>query len=258
MFQSIKYKIQTYQFVFSELMKRDFKKKYKRSVLGVFWSMLAPLFTLLVMNFIFGRFFGRVSSHYTIYLFTGIVVMTYYSQATESGMGALVNNADIFSKVNVPKWLFLFSNIASSSINLGLTLILYFVFVLWDGLSFHFNYLFLIFPMICLMVTVTGISMILSAMYVFFKDVQYLYGVLLTAISYCTPVFYTPDIVGNLSWVFYLNPLFLFINYIREIVIYSRVPSLEYHLGCLVYSLLFIFLGFITYKKYNYKFLYYV
>lgn len=258
MFQAIKYRIETYQFVFDELMKRDFKKKYKRSVLGVFWSMLAPLFTLLVMQLIFGHFFGRTTPHYTTYLFSGIIVMTYYSQTTNSGMGSLVNNAAIFSKVNVPKWLFLFANIASSSINFVLTFVMYLVFVLLDGLSFHLNYICLLFPIFCLVMLITGISMILSALYVFFKDIQYLYGVFLTALNYFTPVFYTPHILGNLGWIFYLNPLFLIINYMREIVIYSRIPSLEYHLACLVYSLFFIIIGFVIYKKYNYKFLYYV
>jgi len=258
MLQILKNRIATYHFVFSELMKRDFKKKYKRSILGVFWSMLAPLFTLLIMRMIFSRFFGRATPYYTTYLFTGIIVMTYYSQTTNSGMGSLVNNAGIFSKVNVPKWLFLFANIASSSINFFLTLALYFIFVLIDGLSFHLNYIFLLFPLLCLFLMVTGISMILSALYVFFKDVQYLYGVFLTALNYCTPVFYTPNIVGKLSWVFYLNPLYLVINYMREIVIFSRIPSLLYHIGFFAYSLSFLIIGFIIYKKYNYKFLYYI
>lgn len=256
--QNLRYKVLTYHFVFSELMKRDFKTKYKRSVLGILWSMLAPLFTLLVMDFVFGSFFGRGAAHYTIYLFTGIVVMTYYSQATNSGMGALVNNASIFSKVNVPKYLFLFSNIASSSINFGLTLILYFIFVIGDGLSIHWNYILLIFPLFCLILTVIGVSMILSALFVFFKDIQYLYGVFMTALNYCTPIFYTPDILGDMAYIFYVNPLFLFMNYIREIVIYSRIPSLEYHVACFVYSLVLLLMGFFVYKKYNYKFLYYV
>lgn len=255
---NLRYKFLTYHFAFSELMKRDFKKKYKRSVLGILWSMLAPLFTLLVMNFIFGSFFGRDAAHYTIYLFTGIVVMTYYSQATNSGMGALVGNAGIFSKVNVPKYLFLFSNIASSSINFGLTLILYFLFVIGDGLGIHLLYVLLIFPIGCLVMTVLGVSMILSALFVFFKDIQYLYGVFMTALMYCTPVFYTPDILGEKAYLFYINPLFLIINYIREIVIYARIPSIEYHLGCLIYSLVLLILGFFIYKKYNYKFLYYI
>ena len=97
-----------YQFVFTELVKRDFKKKYKRSFLGVLWSMLAPLFTLLVMNFVFSYFFGRTQEYYTIYLFSGWLIFQYYSEATNGAMNSLMANAGIFSKVKVPKYLFLF------------------------------------------------------------------------------------------------------------------------------------------------------
>lgn len=202
------YKISTYHFVFSELIKRDFKKKYKRSVLGIFWSMLAPLFSLLVMNFIFSSFFGRTGEHYIIYLFSGIVVMTYFSQSTNTGMGALVGNASIFSKVNVPKYLFVFSSVASASINFSLTLILFFVFVFLDGLSFHFKFFFLIFPIICLLLLSLGVAMILSAMNVFFKDIVYLYGVFMTALTYATPIFYPTSILGDRQYLFMFNPLF--------------------------------------------------
>ena len=88
-----------YQFVFTELVKRDFKKKYKRSFLGVLWSMLAPLFTLLVLNFVFGHFFGRTQEYYTIYLFSGWLIFQYYNEATNGAMNALMANAGIFSKV---------------------------------------------------------------------------------------------------------------------------------------------------------------
>ena len=86
-----------YKFVFAELVKRDFKKKYKRSYLGVLWSMLAPLFTLLVLNFVFGTFFGRTQEHYTIYLFSGWLIFQYYNEATNGAMSSLVANANIFS-----------------------------------------------------------------------------------------------------------------------------------------------------------------
>lgn len=252
------YKMSTYQFVFNELLKRDFKKKYKRSILGVFWSMLAPLLTLMVMNFIFGSFFSRGTSHYMIYLFTGIIVMTYFSQVTNTGMGALIGNVSIFSKVNVPKCLFLFSSVAASSINFGLTLILYFMFVFLDGISFHFTWFFLAVPIMCLIILSLGVSMILSALNVFFRDIVYLYGVFLTALNYCTPTFYTPDILGEKSYIFNINPLFLIIDYMRHIVIYNQIPGWEVHLGLIAYSFAVLLIGFLIYKKYNYRFLYYI
>lgn len=251
-------KFRQYQFVFEELVKRDFKRKYKRNILGVLWSMLAPLFTLLVMNFVFGHIFGRTTPHYIIYLFSGNLLFSYFTEATNGAMASLVDNARIFSKVKVPKYLFLFSRVASSSINFLLTMVVYFCFVAFDGLSFTWKFILLLFPFLCLFIIILGIGLILSALYVFLKDIKYLYSIFTTALMYFTPIFYDVSMMGDKAWIFYFNPLFLFINYVREIVIYGQIPSLLYHLACLAYALVLFTIGCLMYKKYNFKFLYYV
>ena len=110
----LKYK--NYHFLFEELVKRDFKKKYKRTILGMFWSVLSPLFMLCIMATIFGHFFSRDIPHYISYLFSGLIVFNYYAESTNEGMNALMSNAKIFSKINVPKYLFLFSKNVSALI----------------------------------------------------------------------------------------------------------------------------------------------
>ena len=102
-------KMLSYQFLFEELVKRDFKKKYKRTILGMAWSVLAPLLALLVMKLVFTNFFGRNTPHYTIYLFCGNLIFSYFNESTSQGMFSLVSNAGIFTKVNIPKYFFLFS-----------------------------------------------------------------------------------------------------------------------------------------------------
>ena len=99
-------KCKKYQFLFEELVKRDFKEKYKRSILGMGWSILSPLLTLLVMKLIFTKFFGKDMPHYTTYLFSGNLVLAYYKESTKNGMSSLVNNAKIFTKINVPKYMY--------------------------------------------------------------------------------------------------------------------------------------------------------
>ena len=94
-------KMKRYQFLFEELVKRDFKKKYKRTVLGMAWSLLSPLLTLLVMRLVFTQFFGETMEHYTTYLFCGNLIFACFSESTGLGMTSLLENADIFSKVNV-------------------------------------------------------------------------------------------------------------------------------------------------------------
>ncbi len=247
-----------YKFVFAELVKRDFKKKYKRSVLGVFWSMLAPLFTLLVINFVFGHFFGRNQEYYTIYLFSGWLIFQYYNEATNGAMNSLMANAGIFSKVKVPKYMFLFSRVASSSINFFLTLIVYFVFVIAYGLPITWKFITLLYPIACMFVLILGVGLILSALFVFFRDVQYLYSVFLTALMYATPIFYTVDIMGDKAWIFYINPLYYYATYFRSVVIDGIIPGLGFHAMMLIISAVFFAVGCWMYKKYNYKFLYYV
>ena len=97
------------QFLFEELVKRDFKQKYKGTVLGMAWSVLAPLLNLLVMRLVFTQFFGRDMEHYTTYLFCGTLVWSYYRESTRGGMNALVSNANVFTKIKLPKYLFLLS-----------------------------------------------------------------------------------------------------------------------------------------------------
>ena len=129
-FNSTLDRLRQYQFLFEELAKRDFKKKYKRTVLGMAWSMLSPMLTLLVMRLVFTQFFGRNMEHYTTYLFCGNLVYSFFNESTSQGMTSLMENASIFTRVNVPKYLFLFSKNVQTLINFGLTLIVFFIFCL--------------------------------------------------------------------------------------------------------------------------------
>ena len=252
-------KIKQNKFLFEELVKRDFKKKYKRTVLGMFWSMLSPLLSLLVMALVFTQFFGKDTPHYIIYLFSGNIVMSYYRESTKGGMVALTGNANIFSKINVPKYIFVFSKNVSSLINFGLTIIIYFIFVAFDGVPFHVRFLMLIVPIVCLAVMNIGIGMILSAMFVFFRDTQYLYDIFMTLLTYLSAIFYNvnrfPEKVQKL---FLLNPVYVYIRYFGDIVINGQIPSIQYHALCLFYAVFFFAVGCWFYKLFNKKFIYYV
>lgn len=252
-------KLKKHQFLFEELVKRDFKQKYKRTVLGMGWSILAPLLTLLVMKLVFGHFFGRSIAHYTIYLFCGNLLFSYFKEATSGSMNSLVSNANIFTKINVPKYLFLLSKSVSSLINFGLTLCIFFVFVLVDGISVNSQFLMLLFPVCCLVVFNVGVGLVLSALFVFFRDISYLYNIFTMLLMYMSAIFYQITIVpAKYRVLFYLNPVYCYIEYFRKIVLESKIPSAEYHLLCAFYAVVFLFIGGWTYKKFNRKFLYYV
>ncbi|MBQ9735821.1 MAG: ABC transporter permease [Clostridia bacterium] len=251
-------KLKEYGFLFSELVKRDFKQKYKRTYLGMIWSVLSPLLSLLVMRLVFTHFFGSTIAHYTTYLFCGNIVFNFFSDATNGGMGALMNNAAIFSKINVPKYLFLFSRTITSLINFGLTFLVFLVFCLIDGIVFKVSMFSLIIPILCLIVFNIGMGLILSAMYMFFRDIQYLWSVFTQLLMYMSAIFYDTSGFGALEKVFYINPVFVYIKYFRIAVIDGVLPPLWHTLLCIGYALVFFTIGALIYKKKNHKFLYYV
>lgn len=247
------------QFLFEELVKRDFKKKYKRTILGMAWSVLSPLLLLLVMRLVFTQFFGRDTPHYTTYLFCGNLVFSYFRESTNEGMSSLLGNAKIFSKINVPKYMFLFSKNIQTLINFGLTLCVFFVFCAIDHITFTWKFIFLLYPIVCLVLFNIGIGMILSALFVFFRDIQYLWTVFLRLLSYLSAIFYTIDRYSqSAQYAFYLNPIYVFIRYFRKIVIEAAIPAPKFHLLLLFYTVIALGAGCWMYVKYNHKFLYYV
>lgn len=225
----------------------------------MFWSVLSPLLMLSVMAIIFGNFFGRDIEHYVIFLFSGQIIYNYFIEATNEGMQALVSNSSIFTKINVPKYLFLFSKNISALLNFAIILIIYFGFVIFEGIDFTWQFLLLIYPIICLIVLNLGMGLILSALFVFFKDIQYLYRLFTQILMYGSAIFYSIDILPqHLQTLFYCNPIFVCITYFRSIVLHNAVPDLRLHLLLAGYALVLFGIGCWVYKKYNYKFLYYV
>lgn len=221
--------------------------------------MLSPLLMLLVMRLVFTQFFGRSMEHYTTYLFCGNLVFAYFNESTTQGMQSLWGNASIFKKVNVPKYMFLFSRNVQTLINFGLTLIIFFIFCIIDGITFTWKFGLLIIPIIGLALFNVGIGLILSTLFVFFKDMQYLWSVFTQILMYMSAIFYSIDSYSiRAQYAFFLNPVYLFIRYFRKIVLEATIPSLEFHLLMCFYVVLALVIGCWMYKKYNKRFLYYV
>lgn len=252
-------KLKQHQFLFEELVKRDFKKKYKGAALGMLWSVLAPLFNLLVMKIVFTQFFGQSMPNYTTYLFCGILIFSFFCDATSQGMSALTGNASIFTKVNVPKYLFLLSKNVQTLINFFLTLIVFFIFCVLDHVAFTWKLVFLLYPIALLVLFNLGVGLILSAFLVFFRDIQYLWGIATQMIMYLSAVFYfVEQFPAKVQTLFMFNPVYLFIKYFRTVVIHAQIPSIELHGYLLAHVLVVLAIGSFMYKKYNTRFLYYV
>ena len=250
--------LKEHQFLLEELVKRDFKKKYKGTMLGMAWSVLNPLLMLLIMWVVFSHFFGDIE-HYTTYLFCGTVVFSYFNEATSEGLLALVGNAHIFTKVNIPKYLFLLSKSVQTLMNFGVTLVVFFVFCAFDGIQFSGHFVVLLYPIVMLLLFNVGVSLILSALYVFFRDMQYLWTVLSQLLLYLSAVFYPIDsFPPAMQTAFMANPVYVFISYFRQVVIDGVIPSPEMHALMAIAAITMVAIGTFIYHKYNNEFLFYV
>ena len=251
--------LKQHRFLLEELVKRDFDRKYKGSMLGAAWSVLNPLMTLLIMRVVFGHFFGSGIPHYTIYLFCGTIVFGFFSESTSEGLQALVGNAQIFTKVNVPKYIFLLSKNTQTLINFVLTLCVFFLFCALDRVTFSWRFLALVYPVSMLLVFNLGMGFILSALYVFYRDMQYFWSIVTQFLMYLSAVFYSIDTFSpRVQTVFYMNPVYLFIRCFRNIILEDSFLSPGFYALMTFDAFAVLFVGIWMYRKNDTEFLYYV
>lgn len=248
-----------YRFLLGQLVARDFKTKYKRSVLGVLWSMLNPLLTMCVQYIIFVNLFRWEIENYAVYLLIGTVAFNFFSEATQSALTSVTSSASLITKVYIPTYVFPISKVLSSCINLGFSTLALYVIILIQGVPL--NVFHLLIPVLYAMLILfsLGIGMILSAFMVYFRDMQFLYGVVITLWMYLTPLFYPVSIIPeNLFGIYRLNPMYQYVTFFRTLVLDAAAPSLEQFLFCLGYAVLFMVLGTFVFSKMKKKFIFYV
>lgn len=257
-----------YSFLMSQLISRDFKVKYKRSVLGILWSLLNPLLTMTVMTIVFSQMFKfQVEGvNYIVYLMTGIIMFNYFSGASSSAMTSVVENFTLINKVYIPKYIFPISKCLFVGIDFLLTLIPWFIIILltYFGLgqhTCHINIYFLLLPYIflCLFFFAAGMGLLLSCISVFLRDIFHIYGIILTLWNYLTPVFYSIEILPDfLQTLMKFNPLYQFINCARTIVLYGQAPNLA-HLGIIgIMGFGMFLIGGLIFRSKQDKFIYYI
>lgn len=256
--QTFAQKAKQYRFLFEELTKRDFKKKYKRTFLGMLWSVVSPFLTFTIQYFVFSYLFKRGDAEYMMYILTGTLMFHFFSDGTTTGMFSIYQNAAVLSKIRVPKPIFVLSSNVASIFNFLLTLVVYFAFMIFCGVQFGPHLLLLIYPIICLIIFNLGISFILSSLFVFFRDIQYLYSICTMLLMYLSAIFYSIDsFPEKLRLIFNCNPIYNYVSYARELVINATVPSLTLHLICFGFSAAALLIGYWVHKKTENKFVYY-
>ena len=251
--------LRKHQFLFEELVKRDFKKKYKGTLLGIGWSVLQPLLMLLVLKLVFEQFFGRTVPHYTTYLFCGQLLFHYFSESVGHGMKCLVSEAGIYGKVRIPKYIFLFAKNAQTFVNFLIILAVFFFFCALDHIAFTWKFLLLVYPILTLTLFNIGLGLILSALFVFFRDMDYLWKVFTRLLFYGSAIMYPiTNFSPETQRAFFINPIYMHIAYFRQITINGTIPDLYGHLFILGCALAAFLLGAVIYRKCNNRFLYYI
>lgn len=251
--------VQKYRFLIRQLVSRDFKTKYKRSVLGMFWSFLNPLLTMMVQYVVFSNLFRFDIPHYPVYLITGIVIFNFFSESTGLALGSIIGNAGLITKVYVPKYIYPLTRVYSSMVNLIISLIPLMIVVLVSGLMPTKAFPLVFFALICLMIFCLGIGLLLAAAMVFFRDVQFLWGVLSMIWMYLTPIFYPASILPeNVAWILKINPLYYYITFARTCIMEGISPEPVVYVQCMAMALGTLLVGALVFYRNQNKFVLYL
>lgn len=251
-----------YGFLLRQLVLRDFKVKYKRSVLGVAWSLLYPLLSTAVMALVFSHVF-RLSApgvNYVCYLLIGLTYFNYFSEASNLAMGTITANAGLIRKVYLPKYIFPLSKCLFVGINFLLTLIPLYLVILFSGTGLCLQHLLLPYSFACLFLFTLGMGLLLSAAAVFLRDMFYIYGIVLNLWMYLTPVMYDLSAVRPtwLAGLLALNPLCQFIGFARTVILHHRTPSPWQFLLCAAWAGAALLLGARAFRRSQDRFIYYL
>ena len=256
------------------LASKDFKIKYRRSVLGIAWSILNPLLTMLVLTAVFGFMFGIRDypgvSDFAVFYIVGAAMWNFFAEATSGSMTSVLASASLIKKVYIPKYIFPLEKCLFSLINFAFSLIAVAIVMALRFGRFDMGWTVVLIPLpvlYCLMFAV-GISMFLSAVSVFFRDIIHLYSVILTLWMYLTTLIYPLSMIEKqfdpdspLRFVVYIikyNPMSVYVNFFRDIVMNNTVPSLEQNLLCIGYGVVALIIGIFTFKKLEKKFILYI
>ena len=215
-----------YQPLLNELIARDIKTKYRRSLLGVLWPILNPLLMMVVLSVVFSNLFRFDIEYFPVYLLSGQLIFNFFSESTTNAMSAIIANGPLIKKIYVPKYMFVLSRIFSSTINLLASFTALICVMLVMRVRLHYTVLLSWIPLGLIVFFSLGVGLILAAITVKFRDIMHLYSVFTTALMYLTPVIYPMSILPEwLEKIVLLNPITNILMMFRNLMIYGTVPT---------------------------------
>lgn len=262
-----------YRFLLRELVSKSIKLQYRNSVLGIFWTFLQPLLTMIVLAFVFNNIFGRDSSkvvNYSVYLLSGRLVYEFYKTATRRAMVSIRTHASMIKKVYVPKYIYPLSQVLSSFVTFLISLTVLVVVIAFfnifkiNPITVTWRVVYIIVPIFITLVLSLGVGMILATVSVFFKDVENLYDVFCLLLFYLTPIVYHASRLGfnEGSWqlrILKINPLYGIIEMFRAAVIwgteFSSYWDMKLMYYCSGFAIATVIIGFVLFYKSQDKFI---
>ena len=235
-----------YRNLLENLVSRDIKVRYRRSVLGMLWTVLNPLLMMVVITIVFSTLFKQNIEHFPIYYLSGSLIFSFSSETTSNALYSIIGNASLMKKVYIPKYLFPVSKVVSGLVNLGFSLIAMFVVMLAMGVECRITLLLLPIPIFYTFLFATGLGLLLSAATVFFRDISHFYGVFVDIL---------PETARK---VMDFNPMYHYVQYMRELILYGNFPSMRENLICFLFGAGMLLIGtWVFYRKQD-KFVLYV
>ena len=247
-------------FTLTSLISRDFKLKYRRSVLGVVWSVLNPLLMMCVLAAVFSFFlrFAEIEN-YPLYLILGNTLFGVMSDSTSTAMMSIIDSSSLIKKIRIEKMIFPLEKVLFALVNFCFALIAVAAVMIFFRVAPTINILFLPLLLIYVLLFSAGLSLLLSALAVFFRDVCHLWSVVITAWTYATPLFYPTSILPDwMMTVEQFNPMYHYVTYFRDIVLWGQNPGLETNLLCLLFAAVTLLVGFIVFRRLQKRFILYV
>ena len=246
-------------FILKTLVGKYFKVKYRRSVLGVVWSVLNPLLMMIVMSAVFSYMFRFNIENFPLYLILGQIMFNLMSDATSGAMQSIIGAASLIQKIRIEKMVFPLEKVIFSLVNFLFSAIAAVAVMIYFSIMPTWDILFLPLCIVYVVAFSAGLGLILSSLAVFFRDVIHLWSVVLTAWTYATPLFYPLELLPDtLQFLIQFNPMYQYITYFRDIMMYGITPTLEQNLICIAMAAISLALGILVFRKTEHKFILYV
>lgn len=240
-----------FRFLIFELVKKDIKLKYRRSYLGILWTLLEPLLTMIVLTIVFSGFYGKSDRSFPIYVLSGRLLYSFFSSGTKAACKSIRSNASIIKKVYVPKYIYPFSTILANYLIFLISLSVLVVVSLVLGVYPTKHIFAALIPLITLFFMTIGFGMVLATMAVFFRDLEYLWEVMLMLIMYSSAIFYNPAkvIKNGYGWIIEYNPVYACIANFRNAIYGSPIDIRSLYYSITVAMLSIVIGLFVFYKK---------